>query len=232
MKDVMASVSQASVDRVPLSRERVLAAAIDLADANGIESLSMRKLAQTLGVEAMSLYHHVSSKDELLGGILDIVLDQIELPAPGTEWKTAIRRIATSANQALFAHKWAAGLALSGPSVSQSRFRYMDAVLRALREGGFSDELADHAYHALDGFIMGFTLWEVSISAGMARLVPSVPQFLETFDSSGFPDLAAHIRWHLRPDSAGSDEFVFGLELLIDGLERRSRGQPEAHPAS
>ncbi len=215
-----ASVTGASVERAPLTRERVLEAAIGLADANGIESLSMRKLAAELGVEAMSLYHHVGSKDELLGGILDIVLEQIDLPPPGTEWKAAIRRIATSANQALFAHKWAAGLALAGPSLSQPRFRYMDTVLRVLREAGFSGALADHAYHALDGFIMGFTLWEVSISAGMAKLVPSLPEFLETFDASGYPDLGEHIRWHLRPDSAGSDEFAFGLELLIDGLDR------------
>lgn len=217
-------------ERAPLSRERVLHAALELADTNGIESVTMRRVAQALGVEAMSLYHHVANKDELLGGILDIVLDQIDLPPPGTEWKTAIHRIATSANQALFDHKWAAGLALSGPTVSQARFRYMDAVLRSLREAGFSDELADHAYHALDGFIMGFTLWEVSISAGMARLVPDVSAFLETFDSTAYPDLGNHIRWHLRPESAGGDEFVFGLELLLDGLDRRRQSAGRRAP--
>jgi AcrR family transcriptional regulator len=206
--------------RVPLSRDRVLRAAIDLADDVGIEALSMRKLGQELGVEAMSLYNHVANKDDILGGMVDIVMGKIELPAAGADWKAAIRRTAKSAYEVLLRHPWAASLVLSGAGVSDARLRYMDAILGSLRRGGFSAEMTDHAYHALDSHIMGFTLWQVGISAGMAN-ISSVDDFLRELDQDAYRYLAEHAQQHMKernPEDEG--EFAFGLDLILDGLER------------
>ena len=217
----MATQPHASPEpRVPLSRERVLRAAIGLADEGGIESLSMRKLGQRLGVEAMSLYYHAANKDDILDGIVDIVVSEIDVPSGGGDWKAAMRASAISAHEVLLRHPWAASLILSGPTVRPARLRYMDSILGCLREAGFSAEMTDHAYHALDSHIMGFTLWQVGISVGLARL-GSVATFLQEFSVDQYPYLAEHIEQHLRersPDDEG--EFEFGLDLILDGLER------------
>jgi AcrR family transcriptional regulator len=206
--------------RLPLSRERVLRAAIGLADEAGIEALSMRKLGQELGVEAMSLYNHVANKDDILGGMVDIVVGEIELPAGGAGWKAAIRRTAKSAYEVLLRHPWSASLVLSGPGVSYARLRYMDGILGCLRTGGFSAEMTDHAYHALDSHIMGFTLWQVGISAGLAN-ISSVTDFLEQLDQDAYPYLTEHAQQHLKDRSPEDEgEFAFGLDLILDGLER------------
>jgi AcrR family transcriptional regulator len=210
--------------RVPLSRDRVLRAAVSLADEAGIEALSMRKLGQELGVEAMSLYNHVANKDDILGGMVDIVMGEIELPASGADWKVAIRRTAKSAYEVLLGHAWAASLVLTGPGVSYARLRYMDAILGSLRTGGFSAEMTDHAYHALDSHIMGFTLWQVGISAGLVN-ISSVTDFLEQLDQEAYPYLAEHAQQHLKerdPEDEGA--FAFGLDLILDGLERIRSG--------
>jgi AcrR family transcriptional regulator len=201
----------------------VLRAAIGLADETGIESVTMRKLAQELRVEAMTLYYYVANKDEILGGIVDAVVREIELPSPGPDWKAAIRRTAISAHKVLVQHEWAASLLLSGPGVSLSRLRYMDSILGSFREGGFSAEMTDHAYHALDSHIMGFTLWEVGISLGLTRLglKGSIAAFLQELDIDEYPYLAEHAEQHLKDrDPADEGEFEFGLDLILDGLER------------
>jgi AcrR family transcriptional regulator len=206
--------------RLRLTRERVLRAAIGLADETGIETLSMRKLGHELGVEAMSLYNHVANKDDILGGMVDIVVGEIELPAGGADWKPAIRRTAISAYEVLLGHPWAANLVLSGPGLSYARLRYMDGILGSLRTGGFSAEMTDHAYHALDSHIMGFTLWQVGISAGLAN-ISSVEDFLRELDQDAYPHLAEHAQQHMKerhPEDEG--EFAFGLDLILDGLER------------
>jgi AcrR family transcriptional regulator len=206
--------------RVPLSRERVLRAAIGLADETGIGTLSMRRLGQELGVEAMSLYNHVANKEDILGGMVDIVMGEIELPAVGADWKAAIRRTAISAYEVLLGHPWAANLVLSGPGLSYARLRYMDGILGALRNGGFSAEMTDHAYHALDSHIMGFTLWQVGISAGLAN-ISSVEDFLRQLDQDAYPHLVEHAQQHLNErDPEDEGEFAFGLDLILDGLER------------
>jgi AcrR family transcriptional regulator len=206
--------------RTPLSRERVLEAAIAFADARGIEALSMRKLAQELGVEAMSLYHHVANKDEILNGIVDAVLDEIELPARGAPWKEAIRQSAISAHGVFVRHRWACSLVLTMSGVSAARLRYMDALLASLREGGFPPELTYHGYHALDSHIMGFTLWQGNFPA-REELADLARDFLRDFPSDRYPDLAAHIGQHV--DGSGHDggtDFEFVLDLILDGLER------------
>jgi AcrR family transcriptional regulator len=208
--------------RAPLTRERVLLAAIALADAQGIEALTMRRLAQELGVEAMSLYHHVRNKQDLLGGICDLVVGEYELPARGAPWKAAVRRTAISAYDALIRHPWAASLLLSGTPESQARLRYMDALLGAFRAAGFSAGMTDHAYHALDSHIMGFTLWVVGMNLGtQEELAAMASDFLRELPRDEFPHLVEHIEQHLKPrDPDEEGEFAFGLDLLLDGLER------------
>jgi AcrR family transcriptional regulator len=208
--------------RPALSRERVLEAAIALADEAGIGSLTMRKLAQELGVEAMTLYYYVAKKDDILNGIVDIVIGEIELPSPGDDWKSALRRTAISAYDVLVRHPWAAGLVLSSSGVRQPRLRYMESILGTLRMAGFSAEMTDHGYHALESHIMGFTLWEVGMDLGSREeLARTATDFLATLEREDLPYLVEHVDQHLkprRPDDEG--EFAFGLDLLLDGLDR------------
>jgi AcrR family transcriptional regulator len=208
--------------RDPLSRERVLDAAIGLADARGIESLTMRGLAQELGVEAMTLYYYVRNKDEILTGIVDRVVSEFELPSPLDDWKAAIRLTAISAYHVLIRHRWAAALILSGPGVSQARLRYMDAILGTLRGAGFSAEMTDHAYHALDSHIMGFTLWVVGMNLGTdEELAALAADFVEQIRQADMPHLVEHVEQHMKPDDPDDKpEFEFGLDLILDGLER------------
>ncbi len=208
--------------RVALSRERVLEAAIALADEGGIGSLTMRKLAQELGVEAMTLYYYVAKKDDILNGIVDIVTGEIELASPGGDWKSELRRMAISAYEVLVRHPWAAGLVLSSSGVSPPRLRYMESILGTLRTAGFSAEMTDHGYHALESHIMGFALWEVGMDLGSREdLARKATDFLGALKREELPNLAEHVEQHLkprRPDDEG--EFAFGLDLLLDGLER------------
>jgi AcrR family transcriptional regulator len=213
----MASDSKAA----RLTRERVLEAAIAIADREGIEALTMRRLADALGAGAMSVYYHVANKNDLLGAMVDLVVGEMELAGAGADWKAQLRRTATSAHDVLLHHPWATSLLLSGPATSAARLRYMDAMLGCLRGAGFSAEQTDLAYHALDSHIMGFTLWLVGIRAGMERLGP-VPNAFDLFDAAVLPHLAEHVEQHLRerrPDEQGP--FEFGLDLILDGLARR-----------
>ncbi len=208
--------------RAPLSRARVLEAAIGLADESGIASLTMRKLAQELGVEAMTLYYYVSNKDEILDGMVDIVVGEIELPSPAADWKAAIRRTAISAHAVLIRHPWAASLMLSSAGVSDARLRYMNSILGSLRLSGFSAAMTDHAYHALESHIIGFTLWVVGMDLGSDEdLALLATDFLRDLPRDRLPHLAEHVEQHLKPrnpDDEGS--FAFGLDLILDGLER------------
>ena len=203
--------------RIPLSKERVLRAAVALADTGGIESLTMRKLAQELGVEAMSLYHYVPKKEAILDGIVDLVLQEIEPPARDTDWKSALRRSAISAHDVLVQHPWACSL-MTSTTVSPARLGYMESVLATLREGGFSADLTHHAYHALDSHITGFTLWQVGFPDDLPELAAT---FLRELRFEEYPYLAEHAEQHLMESSdEGEGEFAFGLDLILDGLER------------
>ncbi|MEO5985900.1 MAG: TetR/AcrR family transcriptional regulator C-terminal domain-containing protein [Candidatus Limnocylindria bacterium] len=218
----MVSQIDPEVTRQPMSRERVLDAAIALADRGGIGALSMRKLAQELGIEAMTLYYHVANKDAILDGILDMVVREIELPSADSDWKEAIRRSAISAHEVLQRHSWAAGLTLASRRVSPARLRHMNAILGTLRGAGFSAEMTDHAYHALDSHVMGFTLWVVGMDLGADDDFDAMAtDFLATLDRDELPHLAEHVEQHLRPRSPDDEgDFAFGLDLILDGLER------------
>jgi AcrR family transcriptional regulator len=220
-------------NRKPLSRERVLEKAIALADKDGIEGLSMRKLGQSLGVEAMSLYNHVGSKGELVSGMVDRVVEQFKLPDDG-RWDQAIRSCALSAYDLLHDHPWACSLAVA-PSdarfIGGPRIRYMEWLLRRLREARFSGELAYSAYHTLDSHIFGFTLWQQGHLKAAQMLAPGGAEDVQEWAARlldqlrpEFPYLAEHGELHMA-DSApgGRHEFEFGLDLILDGLKKRKR---------
>jgi AcrR family transcriptional regulator len=211
--------------RVPLSRERVIDAAIELADRNGIESLTMRKLARELGVEAMSLYNHVANKGDLVGGIVDRIVGEFELPAAGGDWETAIRRCAISAHEVLLRHPWACSLVISpggGPGSDTARMRYIEWLLAQLREAGFSPEQAYHGYHALDSHVLGFTIWQLGHSVGTedTDLADLAAGFLRDASVDEFPYLIEHVHQHLAAGRDGASEFEYGLDLILDGLKR------------
>ena len=205
--------------RIPLSRDRILRAALDLADESGIESLTMRKLGQALGFEAMSLYNHVSNKDDLLDGILDLVLDETELPAPGEAWDAAIRKSAVSVYEALRRHPWACALLMSPDHVRPARLRSMDSLLGALRDAGFSAETTYHAYHVLDGYILGFSFWHWSHSYAPAEMSDLVERFSRLISPDVYPHLYEHAQQHLADGPHREvSAFEFGLDLILDGL--------------
>jgi AcrR family transcriptional regulator len=215
--------------RLPLNRNRVLQAAISLVDEGGIESLSMRKLGQALGVEAMSLYNHVANKDDLLDGIVDLVLNEIELPAVDQDWEAAIRACAISAHDAFWHHPWACNLIMSSTRVHPARLHYMESLLRTLREAGFSAEETYHAYHTLDSHILGFTLWQVghTIPGDGPRVTTReelrdfMATFFPTLRMGDYPYLIEHGEQHLLDGSHKEEgEFEFGLRLILDGLKR------------
>lgn len=207
--------------RTPLSRDRVLSAAVSLADEGGIESLSMRKLAGALGVEAMTLYYYAANKDDILNGIVDIVVGEMKPATQGGDWKAALRQSAISAHEALLRHPWACPFMMSPARIRPARLRFIDAALRTIAEAGFSATLTYLAYHAFDSHILGFTLWEVGYSAGMAEPPNFTPDFLETLPVE-YPHLVRHAEQHLTRSDLHDDvgEFEFGLDLILDGFEK------------
>ena len=208
--------------RTPLSRRRVLDAAVALADRDGVGALSMRKLAQELGVEAMSLYHHVANKDDILDGIVDVVFGEIELPAGEAGWEAAMRRRSVSAREALRRHPWATGLMESRRTPGPANIRHHDAVLGVLRNAGFPVELAAHAYSLLDSYIYGFALQEASLPFHTPEETAEVAQeIMAAFPADDYPHLAEIATEHvLQPGYDYGDEFLYGLDLILDGLER------------
>ncbi len=208
--------------RVPLSKERVLRAAVALADEGGIESLTMRKLAQELGVEAMSLYYHVANKNDILDGMVDVVFSEIGLPPGGVGWKTAMRERAISTRKVLSLHPWATSMMQSRPNPGPALLRHHDWVIGTLRESEFSIELTAHAFSAMDAYIYGFALQEETLPFDAAEEVAAIAEaVLENFPSDEYPYLAELSVEHImKPRYDYGDEFEFGLDLVLDGLER------------
>jgi AcrR family transcriptional regulator len=207
--------------RLPLTRQRVLEAALRIADEGGFESLSMRRLGQDLGVQAMSLYNHIENKDDIRDGIVELVMNEVE-DAGGPDWKAAVRRSAISAHDAFVRHPWACSLQMETDSVSPARMRWMEALLGTLREAGFSANLTHHAYHALDSHITGFTLWQVNFPFDTREELLDIAQtFLREIPADAYPYVVEHAHQHLaEPDPDEPSEFEFGLDLILDGLER------------
>jgi AcrR family transcriptional regulator len=207
--------------RTPLSRERVLRAAIGVADEGGVESVTMRSLGLRLGVEAMSLYNHVANKDDILDGMVDLVVSQIDMPSDRVDWREAMSRRATSAHDVFSRHPWASILIDSRESSGPERMRYFDWVIGTLRQAGFSLELAARAFSLLDSYIYGFGRQQFNVSAGGDATPEEMAEaFLRAVPAGQYPYLTEVITDHAM--QAGYDEsadFQFGLDLILDGLQ-------------
>lgn len=206
--------------RAPLSRERVIRTAVRLADTHGLEALSMRRLAGTLKVEAMSLYHHVANKDELLDGMVDLVVGEIERPTTKGDWRTAMRRRATSAHAVMLKHPWAPLLLLSRITVGPNMLRYVDATLGCLRHAGFTWMQADRGWNAIDSHIYGFTLHMLSSPIKPEEYPAAAAQYLPMLPPDELPHMHALTKLVAEGKHDGKEEFGFGLELILSGLEQ------------
>ena len=211
-----------SAPRRRLNRELVLQAAIAHADASGLEALSMRTLAEILEVAPMALYRHVANKDDLIDAMVDVVFGEIGVPVGGGDWKTSMRRRAVAIREALARHRWAVGLMESRRTPGPANLRHHDAVIGRLRAAGFDVEMAAHAYSLLDSYIYGFALTKINLPFETAEDVGEVAQtMLEPFPANEYPNLLEFLNEHvLRPGYDYGDEFDYGLELILDGLER------------
>jgi AcrR family transcriptional regulator len=208
--------------REPLTPERVLATALRLADQGGLEALSMRKLGQALGVEAMALYYHFANKERVLDGIVDLVFAEIDVPAIGTDWKKAMRERAISVRDALARHRWAIGLMESRTNPGPANLRHHDAVIGCLRAAGFDMAMAAHAYSALDAYIYGFALTKMNLPFETTTDIAEMAEtMLEPFPPGEYPNLADFITEHaMKPGYDFADEFEYGLDVILDGLDR------------
>ena len=217
-----AQSSAGSRGRRPLTRERVLQTAVRRADEGGIESLSMRKLGQELGVEAMALYHHFANKDDLVDGMVDLVFGEIELPSSAGQWRSAMRQRGIAVRDALLRHRWAIGLMESRRRPGHANLRHHDAVIGSLRAGGFDIAMAAHAYSLLDSYIYGFALTKMNLPFHTSDDVAEVAHsMLEPFPADEYPNMVEILTDHvMMPGYDYGDEFEYGLDLILDGLER------------
>lgn len=208
--------------RPRLSRELVLRAAVAIADAGGIGSLTMRSLATALEAKPMSIYHHVANKDEVLDGIVDIVFSEIELPAIGGDWQAEMRRRAASAREAMRRHPWAIGLVETRIGPGPATLKHHDAVIGTLREAGFSVEMTAHAFALIDAYVYGFALSEATLPINGPETVTEVAeQMMDRYSAEDYPHLAEFSIEHiLKPGYDYGAEFEFGLDLVLDGLAR------------
>lgn len=215
--------------RPPLSRERIVDAAIALADEKGVDGLTMRALGRSLGVEAMSLYHHVPNRDDVLDGVVDRIYAEFYAPVVDGDWKDELRRRSHSAREVLRRHPWVIPLLSSRGRPGHATLAHLDAVLGVLATAGFSLPMAAHAFALVDAHLYGFLVQEVSLPLSPDQGVQEIADGLaETTDlAAHFPHLAALVAGHaLQPGYDFGDEFGYGLELVLDGLERDHLAQP------
>lgn len=204
-----------------LSRERVLGKALEIADREGIHAVTMRRLGQELGVEAMSLYYHFANKDRLLDGMIDLVFAEIEVPPTGT-WKSRVRERAISARQALARHRWALGLMESRTTPGPATLRHHDAMLACLRTNGFSVAGAAHAYSLLDSYIYGYAVQELNLPfTTFDEAGPAAESIMAEIGAGEYPYLIETATEHVfKPGYDYAEEFGIGLEIVLDGLEQ------------
>lgn len=213
--------------RSRLTREKVLTAAIELADEIGIGSFTIRKLADSLGVGAMTIYHHVPSKEEIIDGMVEFVFSEIEKPPADADWKSAIRQRCVSARKVLNRHPWAAPLMESRMSPGPANLGHHEAVIGTLRNGGLSIQMTAHSYAILDSFVYGFAFEEATLPAGGGEGFAEVAeQIAAHFPTDEYPNLAELTFEHvLKPGYNFGDSFEFGLDLIIDGLDRAAKAE-------
>ena len=219
------ATADATARRLPLSRERVLRAAVALADREGIDAVSMRRLGQELSVEAMSLYNHVANKEEILNGMVDVIVGEIEPATPGASWRAALRQRVLSARLALLRHPWASAVVASRKTVTPTMMQYMDSVAGILRNGGFSVDLVHHTFHVMGSRILGFAQELYDDSEQLAES-PEIAEVMLRGMSEQYPHLAEMALSATHDETivgTGCDdqfEFEFGLDLILEGLER------------
>jgi AcrR family transcriptional regulator len=206
--------------RIPLSRERVLSGALEVADAGGITALTIRSLADKLGVKPMSVYYHVANKDEILDSIVDQVFSEIELPSPGGDWRSEMRRRANSARAALRRHPWAIQLLQSRTNPGPATLRHHNAIIGALRGAGFSVQMTAHAFALIDSYVFGFALSEAALPIHGPETVADVAgSMMQRFPAGAYPHLVEFSIEHiLKPGYDFGAEFEFGLDLILDAL--------------
>ncbi len=207
--------------RPSLTRQRVLEAGIALADQNGLGPLSMRSLAKTLGVKAMSLYNHIAHKDDLIDGMVDLIAGQITVPRAGGDWKAAMRQRAISARDVFLRHPWAPLPMVSRINAGPSMLRLIDSTLGCLQAAGFSYEEADHVWNALDSHLYGFTLQELNFPLEPEHYVSAARQFLPLIPATRYPHMRALTENVVSGQYSGLHSFLFGLDLLLEGLATR-----------
>lgn len=221
MSDQTTIAERPRAPRNTLTKEKVIAGAIELADEIGIDPLTIRRLADHLGVKPMAIYHHVANKDEIIDGMVDHVFAEIALPDPDDGWKESMRKRARSARVALARHRWAAPLMESRTNPGPATLRHHDEVIGALRAGGLSPVMVGHAYALLDAYIYGAALQEASLPFDTPEEAAALASVMvDQFPADVFPHLAAFTFEHvLQPGYDFGDEFEFGLALVLDGLE-------------
>jgi AcrR family transcriptional regulator len=212
--------SDTTSQRTPLSRDRVLLGALAVADSAGVAGLTIRSLAEKLGVKPMSVYYYVANKDEILDAIVDIVFSEIELPVPGGDWHAEMRRRAISARHVLRRHPWAIQLLQSRTNPGPATLRHHDAIIGALRGAGFSVEMTAHAFALIDSYVFGFALSEAALPINGPETVTEVAEsMMHLFDAAAYPHLVEFSTEHiLKPGYDFGAEFEFGLDLILDAL--------------
>lgn len=206
--------------RLPLSKARILDVALRIADEGGVESLSMRNIASHLGVKAMSLYNHVEGKEEILDGIVERVVGEIDIPSPEDHWRTAMRKRALSAHDVLRRHPWATLTLLSRANAGPAMLRYVEATLACLRAAGFSNEMADHVWNAMDSYIYGFTLQMLKFPFEAEEFADTAKEYMARIPTAEYPHFAALAATIVDGSYTGLHTLEFGLKLILDGLER------------
>jgi len=227
----VAARNESRQQRARLTRERVLAGAMEVADTGGIGSLTIRSLARHIGVKPMSVYHYVANKDEILDGIVDAVFNEIDLPAADGNWRSEMHRRAVSARCVLRRHRWAISLVQSRTKPGPATLRHHDTVIGSLRRGGFSVEMTAHAYTLIDSYVYGFALSEASLPINGPEPVGDVAEsIMQSFSTGAYPNLLEFSTQHvMKPGYDFGEEFEFGLDAILDALTRSirdSRTQP------
>jgi AcrR family transcriptional regulator len=202
----------------PLSRGKILEAALKLADSQGVEALSMRKLAQQLGVQAMSLYNHVSNKEDILDGLVEQVIGEIELPSLGAPWKEAMQARARSAHEVFLQHPWSLSVITSRQAAGPAMLAYVNTTLGILMEAGFSPAMADKIWTAMDSYIYGFTLRELNFPFEPANHSELASDYLEDFPIDEYPYFVRLASEIAEGQHSGVNELEFGLNLILEGL--------------
>ncbi len=207
--------------RPPLNRDRILAAAVGIADERGVAAVTMREVAARLGVEAMSLYNHVANKDDILDGMVDLVVGEVDLPTDARDWREAMRRRAVSAHHVFKRHPWAPLLLDSRTSSGPARLHYYDWVLGTLMDAGFSVDGAARAFSLLDSYVYGFGIQEFNFSAGNDASPEEMAEaFLSAIPAETYPHLRRMAAHAMQTGYDAEADFDFGLEIILDGLER------------